>query len=56
MAVEVKNIMTLLPKHKKNNYYGRRKIFAATIYQYPVCLYKVLKEPVVATAVGIDKG
>ena len=55
MAVEVKNIMTLLPNHK-NNYYGKRKTFAAAIYKYPFCLYEVLKEPVVTPAVGIDKG
>ena len=53
-AVEVKNIMTSLPKSRKSIYYGKRKTSTATIYQYPFCLHKVLQEPVIASANGVD--
>nr|DAO57369.1 MAG TPA: hypothetical protein [Caudoviricetes sp.] len=53
-AVEVKNIMTSLPKSRKSIYYGKRKTATATIHQYSFCLHKVLQEPVIASANGID--
>lgn len=38
-GVEVKNIMTSLPKPHKSIYYGKRQTFTATIYQYAFCLH-----------------